>query len=236
MFDGRLSNRGTRIRRGSLRDQVQDQIKGLILTNELRPGAPIVIDRLASDLGVSHTPVREALVILENDGLVELRPYQNPRVASIKAADVEDAWDMRLLLEGWAVRHAVEVLSSEDLDELEAMLSDALDNAQQSRYEAHRKSDILLHKLLLETVDNKLFLRMAAVMTDHSLRIRYLVEAISPSEKILEIIEEHFQLCDALRRRDPDLARNRLVAHLEAGKQRTLDALEALRARERGLR
>lgn len=233
MSDDRLSSRHKRkIRRGSLRDQVQDQIKQLIVTNELRPGAPIVIDRLASDLGVSHTPVREALVTLENDGLVELRPYQHPRVASIRRADVEDAWEMRVLLEGWAVRHAVEVLSPEKLNELEAMLEEALAAAQESRYEEHRTADMALHEMLLETVDNRLFFRMAAVMSDHSTRIRYLVESIAPSTKVMGIIEEHFELFEALRRRDPDLAHDRLIAHLEAGKERTLDALEALRMQE----
>jgi DNA-binding FadR family transcriptional regulator len=110
------------------------------------------------------------------------------------------------------------------------MLEDALAAAQESRYEAHRTSDMALHEMLLETVDNRLFFRMAAVMSDHSNRIRYLVEAISPSTKVMGIIDEHFELFEALRRRDPDLAHDRLLAHLEAGKQRTLEALEALRA------
>ena len=60
------------IQRGPLREQIRLQIKQLVLTNQLRPGQPIVIDQLAAELGVSHTPVREALAMLQHDGLVAL--------------------------------------------------------------------------------------------------------------------------------------------------------------------
>ena len=63
-----------KIQKGPLREQVRVQIKQLILTNRLRPGQSIVIDRLASDLGVSHTPVREALAMLQLAGPVITRP------------------------------------------------------------------------------------------------------------------------------------------------------------------
>lgn len=217
-----------KIRRGPLREQVRAQIKSLILTNYLRPGQIIVIDRLASDLGVSHTPVREALAMLQHDGLVTMRPYENPQVAEVQESDVHDAWDMRLLLEGWAVQKATQTLSDEDLDEIEHMLEIASSDAQKSRYEAHLQSDLKIHEMILTAVDNKLFDRLSQLVNDQSIRIRSLVEAIAPKEQVLEIIDEHIRLVDALRCRDSESARERLVAHLEAGKQRTLAALKEI--------
>ena len=221
-----------KVRRGPLREQVRDQIKWLILTNRLRPGQPIVIDRLASELDVSHTPVREALAMLQHDGLVTMRPYENPRVAEIDASYIRDAWEMRLLLEGWVIRRAALTLPDDALDEIGQLLETAREDARQSQYDAHLESDIAMHEMILQVADNKLFERLAQLVNDQSLRIRSLVEAIASADKVLEIIDEHCALLEALRCRDPELAQQRLTAHLEAGMQRTLRALDEMKTEE----
>jgi len=111
-----------KIQKGPLREQVRVRIKKLILTNYLLPGQHIVIDRLASELGVSQTPVREALVMLAHEGLVRMKPYENPRVAGIDASDVREVWEMRLLLEGWAIVRATPIVSEEALDDISKRL------------------------------------------------------------------------------------------------------------------
>jgi DNA-binding GntR family transcriptional regulator len=219
-----------RIQRGPLREQARGQIKQLILTNRLRPGQTIVIDRLANELGVSHTPVWEALAMLEHNGLVMMRPYGNPRVAEIDASDVHEVWEMRFLLEGWAASKAALTLSEDELDSIEDMLACARQDAERSRYEVHLQSDIALHEMILRSVDNQLFQRLARVVNDQSVRIRSLVEAIASADEVLTIVNEHCALMKALRSRDPELARQRLISHLEAGMERTLAALEAMQA------
>jgi DNA-binding GntR family transcriptional regulator len=221
-----------KIRKGPLREQVRDQIKSLILTNHLHPGQPVVIDRLASELGVSHTPVREALAMLEHEGLVEMRPYGNPQVAEIDASYVRNAWEMRLLLEGWAVRRSVLVLSDEAFDEMERLLESAHQDAKQCQFDTHVESDIAIHELILQATDNRLFDRMAQLVSDQSIRVRWLVETIATAEEVLEIIEEHRSLLEALRARDPELAYQRLSLHLQAGMRRQLAALDRIRRDE----
>jgi len=112
-----------RIQKGPLRELVRVQIKDLMLTNRLHPGKTIVIDRLADELGVSHTPVREALAVLAQDGLVSMKPYKNPCVAEISVRDVREVWEMRLLLEGWAAGKAALGLSEEALNIIESSLA-----------------------------------------------------------------------------------------------------------------
>jgi DNA-binding GntR family transcriptional regulator len=221
-----------KIQRGSLRDQVRVQIKQLILTNRLRPGQTIVIDRLASDLGVSHTPVREALAMLQLDGLVITPPYGNPQVVEIDDSDVRDAWEMRLLLEGWAVTRATSTVSDQDLDVLEESLDRARQDALQSQYDAHLEADVAMHDLIVKAADNKLFDRLAQLVSDQSVRIRSLVEAIASAEEVLTIVDEHCSILEALRARDAALTRERLIAHLEAGMQRTLAALDKMKESE----
>jgi DNA-binding GntR family transcriptional regulator len=233
MVEGELTLPGVqKIRRGPLRDQVREQIKELILTNSLRPGQALVIDQLAAHLDVSHTPVREALAMLQHDGLVVMRPYGNPKVAPVRALDVRDAWEMRLLLEGWAIRQAVIHLPDESLDELEHMLDVASNDALESRYDTHLQSDTTLHEMILASAQNTLFKRLSDLVNDRSLRIRSLVESIAPSEQVLEIIDEHRGIVEALRLRDTDLAVQRLDVHLQAGMQRTLAALERISSDE----
>jgi DNA-binding GntR family transcriptional regulator len=221
-----------KIQKGPLREQVRVQIKQLILTNRLRPGQSIVIDRLASDLGVSHTPVREALAMLQLDGLVITRPYGNPQVAAIDDSDVRDAWEMRLLLEGWAVSKATSIVSDQDLDMLEESLDRARQDALQSQYDAHLEVDVAMHDLIVKAADNKLFNRLAQLVGDQSVRIRSLVEAIASAEEVLAIIDEHCSILEALRARDAALTHERLIDHLEAGMARTLAALDKMKENE----
>jgi DNA-binding GntR family transcriptional regulator len=228
--NGRMGVR--KIRKGPLREEVRDQIKNLILTNHLHPGQPIVIDRLASELGISHTPVREALAMLEHEGLVETKPYGNPQVVEIDASYVRNAWEMRLLLEGWAVRKSALTLPDEALDEVERLLESARQDAQQSRYDTHLESDIAIHDMILQATDNRLFERLAQLVSDQSIRVRWLVERIATVEEVLTIIDEHHALLEALRARDPELAQQRLRLHLEAGMQRQLAAIERMRIQE----
>lgn len=214
------------IQRGPLREQIRLQIKQLVLTNRLRPGQPIVIDRLASDLGVSHTPVREALAMLQHDGLVITKPYGRPRVAGISSSDVRDVWEMRILFEGWAARKAAVTVSDADLDIMAESLACARRDALQSRYDPHFESDMALHDLLIQAADNKLFYRLSQVVADRSTRIRWLVETTGPAGEVLTMIDEHCAILDALRARDPEMTHQRLLAHLQAGMERTLAALE----------
>ncbi len=217
-----------RIPRGPLREQVRVQIKQLILANKLRPGQPIVIDHLASDLGVSHTPVREALAMLGHDGWVTMKPYENPRVALVDARYVREAWDMRVLLEGWGINRATVALTDEALDEMDQKLDAAREEAQQSRFDTHLQSDMDLHSMILRAAGNKLYERLAQLVSDQSIRARSLVESIASAPEVLQIIDEHRALVEGLRSRDPEQAHERLIDHLEAGRQRTLAALQMM--------
>ena len=217
-----------RIQRGPLREQVRVQIKHLILTNSLRPGQPLSIDWLARELGVSHTPVREALAMLQHDGLVTMRPYEVPQVASIEVEQVREVWDMRYLLEGWAVSQAALALPDDALLQLSESLERARIDAERSQYDAHLQSDIALHEMILRVPGNKLFDRLAALVNDQSIRIRSLAESIAPLDEVLLMIGEHCAILVALQARDPDLAYQRLMAHLRGGLERNLAALEQI--------
>jgi DNA-binding GntR family transcriptional regulator len=215
-----------KVEKSTLKDQISSQIKELILTNGLQPGQPIVIDKLAEEFGVSHTPVREALAMLERDGLVELSSYQNPRVANVTAADVREVYEMRMMTECWAVQRAAKNLTDKQIDRMDALLQIARQEAEIKNYGAHLTADLELHETILRSTQNNLFWGLAQRVHERSIRVRSLVEAQGTIQDVLLIIDEHFSITRALRAHDPELARKCMLDHLESGFRRTLSVLE----------
>jgi len=213
------------VAKNTLKNQISKEIKDLILTNTLQPGQAIVIDKLAEEFGVSHIPVREALVMLERDGLVELNSYQNPRVAGVTAADVRDVYEMRLMVEGWAIERAAQNLTDAQIEHIDELLRIARSEAAANNYGPHLKADLLLHETILRSTENKLFWMLAQRIHERSILVRALVEAKGTVQDINQIIDEHYSITQALRAHDPEQARQAMIAHLQAGFQRTLLAL-----------
>lgn len=214
-----------KVRSNPLRRQAYDQIKDLIVHNKLRPNQEIVIDQLARELGMSHTPVREALIKLELDGLIRMERHRTPRVSEIRLEDIREMYQVRMLMEGWAASQAALNLTDEQLNALTALLDNALAAAQAHHYDIHLTADLEFHEILIRAVPNELFKRMADAVTDQTLRLRSLVQTVA-TEHIEQILAEHHSILAALRARDAELARQRMVSHLEAAMLRTLETCE----------
>jgi len=221
-----------RVDKSTLKHQISSQIKELILTNRLHPGQPIVIDKLAEEFGVSHTPVREALTMLERDGLIELSSYQNPKVADVTVVEVREVYEMRLMVESWAVERAARNLTDEQIEHIDKLLQHARQEAELKNYEPHVKVDLLLHETILSSTGNKIFWKLAQRIHERSILVRALVEEKGTTQDIQQIIDEHCLIIRALYARDPEQARKSMVAHLEAGFKRTLQVLKKNSYRE----
>jgi DNA-binding GntR family transcriptional regulator len=216
-----------KIKKGTLKDQISVQIKELILFNQLRPGQLIVIDKIAGELGVSHTPVREALAKLELEGLVILNSYQNPRVAEITPEDVREIYEMRMMIECWAVEKAATKMSDDQIQRIQSELKIARRDAEMKNYAAHLRVDLMLHESIMRSTENSLFWYLAQRVHERTIRIRSLVEATGSPQDVLSIIDEHDLIVDALSHHDPSASRMRMQTHLENGLVRTLTVLES---------
>ncbi len=216
-----------RVEIGSLREQVYKKLKDLILYNRLPPGQDLTMDQIANEMGVSHTPVREAFAMLELDGLVVMARHRTPQVSPISPADVQEVYDMRALLEGWAIREAAASVSDQEIEMVKEKLAHARREAGQGRFEAMMDADISVHGLVVSLVENSLFQRLYQYVENQSIRLRTLVEARSPG-RIDLILDEHDAIIAALQERDPELAQTRLASHLEFAMERTLAALQTI--------
>ncbi len=137
-----------------LGERIADQLRQLILDGELAPGTPLVEIALASELGVSRAPVREALRILGLDGLVETVPYRGTTVRGLHRRDVEELHRMRALHEGFAIRRIVDTGRHRDLEELHACCDAMAASGSDAR--ALNRVDERFHATLIELADHAL--------------------------------------------------------------------------------
>ncbi|WP_457633660.1 GntR family transcriptional regulator [Oceanithermus desulfurans] len=144
-----------RIERPNLvREAAYERLKRRILEGVLRPGARLSEPALAQALGVSRTPVREALQRLSQEGLVELRPGRGARVRVLSPREVEEVYEVRALIEGEAAARAAGRCDEAGLHRLEAAL-DALETADPDDFAAQIAADERFHALLVAASGNR---------------------------------------------------------------------------------
>ena len=115
----------TPVRHQSLEESVYEAVRDSIISGDLRPGDPLVEAQLSADLGISKTPVREALIRLARDGLVVQELHRRSRVATPTAEDVMQACEVRRWVESEIAAQAARDASDELVDELEAGIADS---------------------------------------------------------------------------------------------------------------
>lgn len=187
---------------GTAQEFVLQAVREAILTNVFPPGARLRQEELAEIFGTSRIPVREALRALEYEGLVQSEPHRGFTVTSLDADDVEEVYELRILLEGEAVRLAIPLLTDEDLTELNALFEAMTETTDPDEQLAARE---------------RLYLRLFAVagrprLLSLILRLRQEVARALRWPTIQYSPSHHAQFFEAVRAGDADQA----VAHLSA--------------------
>ncbi|QWF78280.1 GntR family transcriptional regulator [Amycolatopsis sp. CA-230715] len=205
---------------------VLEEIRRGILTKELRPGQPLVEAELAQRLGVSKTPVREALKVLSNSGLVTFSPYKGASVRVVDAELAKAVYDVRLVLEPEAVRRSVEAAAqgrSPLLDEAAAALKEASaaitarDNAELSL--ANRR----FHRALYRGCGNPLLIDILDDLKDRAALISVVGWEANPSWR--KELTEHKAILAAAKKGDADAAAELVRAHIGDFLERILGAI-----------
>ena len=226
------------IEKKTLRERAYRALKDSILRNELLPGQDLSITSLAVDLGISETPVREALVVLKTEGLIDYESHKRPQVAGITEEDVRHVYEIRKLLEPHAARLVISSLSkASDLeDRLRILQKKAEDiccvSLEAVNHDDFATIDLELNEIFLEAAGKTLFHEVLLFVSARSIRIRTFVEAVSKSRStsvIHMITEEHKAIIQAMRDRDADRAQQSVMEHLMKGESRTLLEIEKYR-------
>jgi DNA-binding GntR family transcriptional regulator len=209
----------------SASDQAAELIRDAITDGRLEPGARLKEERLAGDLGLSRTPVREALQRLSTEGLVEIVPNRGAFVRSYDPGELEELYDMRALLEGHAASLAATRISVEQLDLLRASCERFEALGAESPVEALVLENGRFHETILEAAGSELLAGMIQQVIKLPLVYRSYVW-YSPDQKRTSE-RDHRRLVDSFERRDPHAAeaimrehvlgaRDVLLAHLRS--------------------
>jgi DNA-binding GntR family transcriptional regulator len=219
------------MRTKAISDKAYDRLKRMILSNRLRPGQKLLDRDLAKELGVSRTPVREALTRLEQDGLVNNRAGKGCFVADeMDAKQIADLYDLREMLETHAIRLAAKRASSSDLEELERVLA-KLDESRKDparRGEEHQL-DLRIHEIIARASHNT-FLDETVVRLLDRMNSFIWIQVFNEDPEAAELSHrEHASLLTLIREKRADEAETVVRNHTRTAKQ---NILKLLRARE----
>jgi DNA-binding GntR family transcriptional regulator len=195
---------------GQNTDDVYERVRNAILDGELAPGAVMSQVALAEELGISRTPLREALRMLQSERLVDAEPNRRVRVAPMSPADLEELYVVRVTLEAEALRLSVPRMTPEDLARLEGHMAEMAHYAEAKDYRRwvvpHRKFHRALTAPAGERVND-----MLGQLFDHAERYRRLHIGHGPSAWATA---GHREILDACKGGDRDQAAGRLASHL----------------------
>lgn len=196
-----------------LRDIVCDELRTQIIAGDYPPGAHLVEDRLAKELGVSRNPVREALRVLQAEGFIDMIPRRGAVVATLSDVEVRDIFDVRMALERLAAQLAARRADKEDVDELRRILAEAEAALSQDDAAALTELNAEFHEQVLIVSGNG-YLR--DVMLQLRGRMKWIFSRTAGSPRGQHSLDEHVQLADAIERGDEDAAAELALRHVRA--------------------
>ncbi len=210
-----------------LRDVVFQTLRAAILRGDLKPGERLMELQLAAKLGVSRTPIREAIRMLEQEGLAITIPRKGAEVARMTEKDVDDVLQIRCALEELTVRLACQNITQEDIRKLGAAMDNFRKQTETNDIPAIAKADEEFHDVFYYSSDNP---KLIAILNNlREQMYRYRVEYLKDASVYPQLIREHENLYRAIREKDAEEAAMITRLHLQ---NQTEGVKRILRAQE----
>ena len=212
-----------------LRDVVFNTLRQAILTGELKPGERLMEIHLANRLGVSRTPIREAIRKLELEGLVTMIPRRGAEVAQITEKSMSDVLEVRRAMDALCVELACERISDEELKELKAAC-DNFEHAVRSKDNKKiAKADVELHDIIVKATGNSRLVQLINNLSEQMYRYRY--EYIKDASQHNRLIEEHRIIYESIVNKDKETASQAAKMHIDNQEKAIMKQLRLERQR-----
>jgi DNA-binding GntR family transcriptional regulator len=209
----------------SMVDDVYASLLSAIVEARLGAGTPLSQNKLAARMGVSRTPVREALLRLERDGLVQRLPESGFAVATITAAEVHEACDVLHLLDTYVYRRAADALSRPELEGLLELASSLVVSAESGDAEAWREADQRYHAIVMQAAQNR-FIAQFLEQTRRRVQ-RFWLQTPHFDGRLRTCSQDHVRLADAMLAADEAVLSQTVHAHIERLRASVLARLES---------
>lgn len=211
------------IQKRPLKEDIFDVLHEKIISGTYKPGDWLRQEEIATQLGVSMTPVREGLDLLVSAGLAERVPYRGVRVREMSIKDVVEAYGLRLLLEAVIAQEAAKNITREQIAHLERMLDEMKKHDTLKEVSSERKSSREFHSAIAESTRNDLLIKLYEVVSN-AFPDWLLYEALFRhpeliAESMSNTYEEHVAIVEALKKGNADQAAQKSIEHvMESGK------------------
>ncbi|HMM20753.1 MAG TPA: GntR family transcriptional regulator [Selenomonadales bacterium] len=196
----------------SLRNKVFRYIKSHIISGAYHPGETLLESKLAEELGVSRTPIREAIRLLELEGLVEVTTKKGAVILGISQKDVQDIYAIRQLVEGLAGRWAAERISDSEFKDLQKTFELMEFYGQKQDLEEVAELDNKFHQAIYEASGSRILYLTLRNLHEYAQIAR--IRSLAFQNRLPQTLTEHRAILDALRAKDADAAEKALSEHV----------------------
>lgn len=204
-----------------LREIVFESLREAIITGVLEPGERLMEIQLAEEMGVSRTPVREAIRKLELENFVVMIPRKGAYVAGVSHKDVADVFEIRSALEGLAAALAAERATDEEIEQMQRLL--LYHEEQELSLEQIVNSDTDFHALVYKASRNERLIQILANLREQIQRFRS--TSLAVPGRLKDAIHEHQAIVDAIARHDAEEAQALATSHIMAAENVMFEAL-----------
>lgn len=196
-----------------LRDVVFNTLREAILKGELKPGERLMELQLASKLGVSRTPIREAIRMLEQEGLAVTIPRKGAEVAKMTEKDMEDVLQIRDALDELAASIACEQITPEEMDELRRTMREFEEYTKTADLKRIAEADVRFHDIIYKATRNPKLENMLNNLREQM--YRYRVEYLKDEKNYPILIKEHSEIVEGLSKKDKNKLTDAMHKHVE---------------------
>lgn len=216
--------RKVKLSRKSLHERVADELRDQIIAGTLKPGEKLAVNELALAIGVSLTPLREAIKLLAAEHLIEVMPNRGARVAPITSEQTRALFEVIAGMESLAAELATLRMNDAErahLTDLHAQMRSHFDDPSPVRYfDSNRQ----IHDAVVEYARNPILTEQRSKLAQQAARVRFF--ALQNTGRRKEAMQEHEELMQAFSARDPDAARRIWRKHLTGSGEQTIRLLE----------
>lgn len=206
-----------------LREIVFESLREAIINATLKPGERLMEIQLAEEMGVSRTPVREAIRKLELEGFVVMVPRKGAYVAGVSIKDIADVFEVRAALEGLAAGLAAERITDNELEVLERSLVHVAEASEAGDLEKLVTMDTDFHDILYKACRNERLIQIVSNLREQIQRFRS--TSLSQPGRMKLAWEEHKEIVEAISERNVELARELAREHIENAENSMLDVM-----------
>ena len=208
-----------------LRDVVFNTLRQAILRGELKPGERLMEIQLANKLGVSRTPIREAIRKLELEGLVLMIPRKGAEVAEITEKSLRDVLEVRRALEELAVGLACDRITEEEVVKLKEAAREFEEALEMGDVTVFAEADVKFHDIIYLATNNQRLIQLLYNLREQM--YRYRVEYLKQSEVHSTLLEEHEYIIKCIENHDREEAEKAICKHIENQEKTVSDTIRA---------